>query len=105
LVVHAQGLSANIATYRPTDTPWTPGNFEIHLFAIGQGHSQLIIFPSGFSILIDLCELGPTSSTTAKKVGAKIQTILGSLKVNVVVITHQVTFWELLNFSIWIIWE
>ena len=37
-----------------TTKRWVPGNFEIHMFEVGQGNSQLIIFPSGFSILIDV---------------------------------------------------
>lgn len=36
--------------------PWVKGNFEIHVFQVGQGHSQLIVFPSGYSILVDVFE-------------------------------------------------
>ena len=32
------------------------GAFEIHVLNVGQGDSQLIVFPSGFTILIDVFE-------------------------------------------------
>ncbi len=31
--------------------PWQVDSFEIRIFDVEQGHSQLIIFPSRFSIL------------------------------------------------------
>jgi beta-lactamase superfamily II metal-dependent hydrolase len=60
------------------DRLWTPGNFEIYVFDVGQGDSQLIVSPSGKTLLIDLAELGWESGKGAAKVAEKIRSIMGT---------------------------
>ena len=48
--------------------PWQQGAFEIRVFDVEQGDSQLIIFPSGFTILIDVWEPSWNSHTGASRV-------------------------------------
>ncbi len=70
------------------DNPWQPGLFEIHIFDVGQGDSQLIIFPSGYTILIDVAEHSDDSGRCAALIAAKIRTITGSSHINVGVLSH-----------------
>uniref|UniRef100_A0A7S4NAJ6 Metallo-beta-lactamase domain-containing protein n=1 Tax=Paramoeba aestuarina TaxID=180227 RepID=A0A7S4NAJ6_9EUKA len=63
-------------------------NFEIHVLDVGQGDSQLIIFPSGYSILIDVNEDQWNSDIGAKYVSERIEEIQGNKHVNVGVISH-----------------
>eukprot|EP01095_Lingulamoeba_sp_RSL-Kostka_P000364 TRINITY_DN10579_c0_g1_i1.p1 TRINITY_DN10579_c0_g1~~TRINITY_DN10579_c0_g1_i1.p1 ORF type:complete len:530 (+),score=130.63 TRINITY_DN10579_c0_g1_i1:120-1709(+) len=67
---------------------WNPGNFEIHVLDVGQGDSQLIIFPNGFTILIDVNENSWNSKAGAIKVADQILKITGRQHVNVGVISH-----------------
>jgi hypothetical protein len=53
------------------DNPWQPGSFEIRIFDVDQGDSQLIIFPSGYSILIDVREASWNSSKGEASVEGK----------------------------------
>jgi len=46
--------SSNVVSL-PTGT-WTPGTLEIHVFNVGQGASQLVIGPTGRTMLIDVFE-------------------------------------------------
>jgi beta-lactamase superfamily II metal-dependent hydrolase len=71
------------------DTPWTPGTFEIRIFDVEQGDSQLIIYPSGFSILIDVREASWNTGAGAAYIAGKIQAITGGTHVNVGVISHH----------------
>jgi beta-lactamase superfamily II metal-dependent hydrolase len=71
------------------DTPWTPGNFEIHIFDVEQGDSQLIIFPSGFTILIDVREASWNTGAGAALIASKIQSITGGTHINVGVLSHH----------------
>src|SRR5574341_464797 len=50
----SQTLSSD--SYQANTSTWQPGAFEIHIFDVEQGDSQLIIFPSGYTILIDVAE-------------------------------------------------
>ncbi|MCB0036554.1 MAG: lamin tail domain-containing protein, partial [Anaerolineales bacterium] len=68
---------------------WTSGNFEIHIFDVEQGDSQLIIFPSGYSILIDVVEHSYASDKGAALVASKIQAILGTDTIDVGVLSHH----------------
>ena len=70
------------------DRPWEPGTFEIRIFDVDQGDSQLIIFPSGYSILIDVAEKSWNTGKGAALIAAKIRTITGGSHVNVGVLTH-----------------
>lgn len=67
---------------------WQPGTFEIHIFDVEQGDSQLIIFPSGYSMLIDISEKTWNTSKGAELIADKIRTITGGSHVNVGVLTH-----------------
>ena len=60
---------------------------EIHIFNVGQADSQLIVFPSGYSILID-CGDRKSDATHTKHVAKRIEAILGKKKVDVFVLTH-----------------
>ena len=92
------GAWATLETSTPTpgasnpgtgDTPWTPGTFEIRIFDVEQGDSQLIIFPSGFSILIDVREPSWNTGQGAALIAQKIQSITGGTHVNVGVLSHH----------------
>lgn len=71
------------------DTPWTPGTFEIRIFDVEQGDSQLIIFPSGFTILIDVREASWNTGAGAALIASKIQAITGGTHINVGVLSHH----------------
>jgi len=60
---------------------------DIHVFDVGQADSQLIVFPSGYSILIDAGETS-TGSKRCKDIAEKIISILGKSYVDVAVLTH-----------------
>lgn len=64
------------------------GGMEIHIFQVGQGDSQLIIFPSGFTMLIDVCESAYNSKKGAILVAQKVKQILGHNKINVGSLSH-----------------
>jgi len=61
---------------------WT-GGFEIHVFQVGQGHSQLVIYPSGYSVLIDVMEPSWNTCKGARLVAEKVEAVLGHTHVNV----------------------
>lgn len=71
------------------DTPWTPGTFEIRIFDVEQGDSQLIIFPSGYSILIDVREASWNTGAGAAYIAQKIRAITGGSHVNVGLLSHH----------------
>ncbi|KAH3768060.1 hypothetical protein Pelo_151 [Pelomyxa schiedti] len=60
----------------------------IHVFDVGQGDSQLIVFPSGYSILIDVGEESVNSHTNAIYVASRIRNITGSSVVDTAIVTH-----------------
>ena len=47
--------------------------FEIHVFSVGQADSQLIRFPSGFTILYDMGEISWNSKRNAIAVAAELR--------------------------------
>ena len=64
---------------------------KIYVFEVGQCDSQLVVFPSGFSMLIDAGE--PAGTTTENGVNAKylaqrIEEILGKKKIDIFVLSH-----------------
>ena len=64
-------------------------NLKIYVFDVEQCDSQLIVFPSGYSILIDAGE--PVYSETATNgpyIAKRIEEILGKKEVDVLVLTH-----------------
>lgn len=69
--------------------PWTPGEFQIRIFDVEQGDSQLIIFPSGYTILIDVAEHAYNSGKGAALIASKIQSIMdGDMSIDVGVASH-----------------
>lgn len=92
------GLWSSVQSSEPTkgatnsamgDEPWVPGTFEIRIFDVEQGDSQLIIFPSGFSILIDVREASWNSGKGAALIASKIRAITGGSHVDVGVLSHH----------------
>ena len=76
-------FAARLADVREHTKRWTEGQFEIHMFEVGQGNSQLVIFPSGFTILIDVAENSWNTARGAQLVAAKVEAILGHTHVNI----------------------
>ena len=69
--------------------PWTAGEFQIRIFDVEQGDSQLIIFPSGYTILIDAVEHSYSSGKGAALIASKIQSIMGGdMNIDVGVASH-----------------
>jgi beta-lactamase superfamily II metal-dependent hydrolase len=56
---------------------WTPGTFEIHIFDVEQGDSQLIIGPTGKTLLIDVREASWNTGAGAAYIADKLRTIMG----------------------------
>lgn len=83
-------LRAAVAGESPDTLKTTNGGLDIHFFDVGQGMSQLIVFPSGFTVLADCAELNWSSGDGAKKVASKLASILGSNKktIDVAVLSH-----------------
>lgn len=70
---------------------WTPGNFEVHVFQVGQADSQLIIGPTGRTLLIDVGETHWRRSQGAQSVAQKIRNIMGATfndHIHYIVATH-----------------
>jgi beta-lactamase superfamily II metal-dependent hydrolase len=67
---------------------WTPGNLEIHHINVGQGDSALIVGPTGKSLLFDAGESNWNSSAQARVIGPYIETVLGCMSLDYVVISH-----------------
>jgi len=62
---------------------------QIHIFDVGQGMSQLLVYPSGFTILLDAAELNWNSGQTAALIANKISNILGGKRdIDIAVATH-----------------
>ncbi len=79
--------SANIAT-PPAGGTWTPGTLEIHVFNVGQGESQLIIGPTGRTLLIDVMEESWNTNQTATWVAGEIRRITGGSHLDYILATH-----------------
>ncbi|ELP91328.1 hypothetical protein EIN_153550, partial [Entamoeba invadens IP1] len=83
---------------------------DIHIFNVGQADSQLIVFPSGYSILIDAGETS-SGSMNCKKIAERVKSILGHTRVDVGVVTHlhqdhvgvpyKSGFWYLIEHERW----
>ncbi len=67
---------------------WTEGTLEIHIMNIGQGESQLIIGPSGKSLLIDVSENSWNTDAGAIWVASEIRRITGTSHVDYVMASH-----------------
>jgi beta-lactamase superfamily II metal-dependent hydrolase len=67
---------------------YTPGNLEIYVLNVGQGESQLIIGPTGRSLLIGVYEPGWNTDQGAQFVAAEIERITGGTHVNYIMPSH-----------------
>jgi beta-lactamase superfamily II metal-dependent hydrolase len=67
---------------------WTPGNLEIHVLNVGQGMAQLVIGPTGRTLLLDCAELNWNSDLTARFVAGEIRRITGGSHLNYVLASH-----------------
>ena len=61
---------------------------EIHMFYVNQADSQLIVFPSGYSILIDIGDNTGSEARETKRIAKKMEEILGHKTIDVFVATH-----------------
>ena len=64
---------------------------EIHIFNNGKADGQLVIFPSGYSILIDCGDKDYSKASNSKYIAKRIEALLGKKKVDVFVLTHYHT--------------
>lgn len=75
-----------------SEAKWKLGNFEIHVFNVGQADSQLIISPTGKTMLIDVGEELSTgaTNTNAESVAQKIRAIMptGTNRIDYLVVSH-----------------
>lgn len=77
------------ATETTTSSSWKSGTFEIHMFDMGQADAMLIIFPSGYTVLVDAGEKDSFNSyKNALSLSAKVQQIIGKKSIDVGVISH-----------------
>jgi len=81
-------------TQGSTNTPplppgtWTPGTLEIHVLNVGQGESQLIIGPTGKTLLIGVYESNWNTNQGATWVASEIRRITGSSHLDYVMASH-----------------
>ena len=62
---------------------------KIYVFDVGQAMSQLWVYPSGYTVLVDCPELHWNSGSEAQIIAEKLQSILGDRKqIDVGVMTH-----------------
>ncbi|NOZ00030.1 MAG: hypothetical protein GXP40_12655 [Chloroflexi bacterium] len=67
---------------------WTPGTLEIHVLNIGQGESQLIIGPTGKTMLIGISEPSWNTNQGATWVASEIRRITGGEHLDYVMASH-----------------
>lgn len=67
---------------------WTPGTLEIHVLNVGQGESQLIIGPTGKTLLIGVYESNWNTNQGAAWVASEIRRITGSSHLDYVMASH-----------------
>ena len=81
-------------TQGSTNTPplpagtWTPGTLEIHVLNVGQGESQLIISPTGRTLLIGISEESWNTNQGATWVASEIRRITGGSHLDYVMASH-----------------
>lgn len=56
---------------------WTPGNFEIYVFDVEQRDSQLIVSPTGKTLLIDAGEASSNTGKGAAYIASKLREVMG----------------------------
>ena len=88
--------SADTAVPCSTSGTWTQGEVNLYWFDVEQGDSQLIVGPTGKTLLIDLGETSWNthgSTTKAKSVASKIRSICGTgsspVALDYVMISHH----------------
>ena len=78
----------SIITISIAGEPWTPGTFEIHMLDVGQGMCQLVISPSGKTLLMDIPEHNWNSSKVSEAVAKEIKEITGGTHLDYIVASH-----------------
>lgn len=82
-----------ICLFAPTSLfgqTWTQGDFEIHVFRVGQADSQRIVGPTGRTLLIDVGERTWNSTQGAEAVAQRIHDVMGANhnRLDYIVATH-----------------
>ena len=72
---------------RPFHTACATARLDIYVFNVGQADPQLIVFPSGYSILVDAGETS-TRLMNCKAIAERVNSIIGKPYVDVGVVTH-----------------
>jgi|EP01049_Picozoa_sp_SAG25_P000073 beta-lactamase superfamily II metal-dependent hydrolase len=54
---------------------WVAGTFDVRMIDVGRGDAQLIVFPSGYSILVDVPENSWNSRIGAARVAGEVRRI------------------------------
>ena len=86
-------VSQTVPTMGTSNSPtgagvWSPGNLEIHVINVGQGMAQLVIGPTGRTMLMDLAELNWNTDQTAIFVASEIRRITGGSHLNYILASH-----------------
>lgn len=63
--------------------PWTPGRLEIHVLAVDHGDAQLIVSPTGESMLID-----GAREEFAPRIARYVRELLGEAAVDYMLVSH-----------------
>lgn len=77
------GASGPSPTPGPLAAAWTPGQLEVHVIDVDHGDAQLIVSPTGETMLIDCARV-----EKAPKVARYLRDVLGTLTVDYLVMTH-----------------
>lgn len=72
-----------IPTSTPMAQPWTPGQLEIHILDVKHGDAQLIISPTGETMLIDCGK-----PEYAPKIAQYLREVLGEVAVDYFMLSH-----------------
>ena len=84
------GTATPIGVAAPSATPmaarWTPGQLEIHLLEVEHGDAQLIVSPTGETMLVDCARI-----EFATKVAQYLREVLGEATVDYLVLSHYHT--------------
>ncbi len=67
---------------------WVNGNFEVHVLNIGQGMAQLVISPTGRTMLMDCGTNRYTNNESAEYVAGRIEELTGGKHINYIVASH-----------------
>ena len=80
--------SCDVVQIANETNPKKRDSLEIYVFNVGEAMSQLIISPTGKSILIDCPESNWNSNTISKFIASEIKRITGNTHINYIVASH-----------------